>query len=74
MTGWYRRCALPRSQAILLLGVSRAVLFPAIVPAVSVVIGIPVVGEVPGLLQIAGLILVTVGLLITIGILRRCVP
>ncbi len=61
-------------QAVMLMGVSRAVLFPAIVPAVSVLVGIPIVGEIPGLLQIAGLGLVTLGLLITIGVLRRLVP
>ena len=55
----------------MLLGVSRAVLFPAIVPAVSVLIGIPIVGEIPGALQIAGLVLVTAGLLVTIGIFDR---
>jgi drug/metabolite transporter (DMT)-like permease len=59
------------SQAIILLGVSRAVLFPAIVPAVSVLMGIPIVGEIPGTLQIAGLGLVTAGLLITIGVFDR---
>lgn len=59
------------SQAVVLLGVSRAVLFPAIVPAVSVLVGIPIVGEIPGPLQIAGLVLVTLGLLITIGMVRR---
>lgn len=59
------------SQAVVLLGVSRAVLFPAIVPAVSVLVGIPIVGEVPGPLQIGGLVLVTIGLLITIGIVDR---
>ena len=59
------------SQAVVLLGVSRAVLFPAIVPAISVLVGIPIVGEIPGALQIGGLILVTIGLLITIGILGR---
>ena len=59
------------SQAVVLLGVSRAVLFPAIVPAVSVIVGIPIVGEIPGPLQIAGLVLVTVGLLITIGVAGR---
>lgn len=59
------------SQAVVLLGVSRAVLFPAIVPAVSVLVGIPIVGEVPGGLQIAGLVLVTLGLLITIGVIDR---
>jgi drug/metabolite transporter (DMT)-like permease len=59
------------SQAVVLLGVSRAVLFPAIVPAISVLVGIPIVGEIPGALQIGGLVLVTIGLLITIGILGR---
>jgi drug/metabolite transporter (DMT)-like permease len=58
-------------QAVILLGVSRAVLFPAIVPAVSVLVGIPIVGEVPGTLQVAGLCLVTAGLLVTIGVVRR---
>ncbi len=62
------------SQAVVLLGVSRAVLFPAIVPAISVLVGIPIVGEVPGPLQIAGLVLVTAGLLITIGIVARLRP
>lgn len=59
------------SQAVVLLGVSRAVLFPAIVPAVSVLVGIPIVGEIPAPLQIAGLVLVTIGLLITIGTVGR---
>ena len=59
------------SQAVVLLGVSRAVLFPAIVPAVSVLVGIPIVGEIPGALQVAGLCLVTVGLLVTIGVVAR---
>jgi drug/metabolite transporter (DMT)-like permease len=62
------------SQAVVLLGVSRAVLFPAIVPAISVLIGIPVVGEIPDLLQIAGLCLVTLGLLTTIGLFARLLP
>jgi drug/metabolite transporter (DMT)-like permease len=58
------------SQAVMLLGVSRAVLFPAIVPAVSVVLGIPIVGEIPSVLQVAGLGLVTLGLLTTVGVFR----
>ena len=58
------------SQAVVLLGVSRAVLFPALVPALSVLVGIPIVGEIPDLLQIAGLCLVTLGLLTTIGALQ----
>lgn len=62
------------SQAVVLLGVSRAVLFPAIVPAISVLIGIPMVGEIPGFLQVAGLCLVTLGLLTTIGLFRTLLP
>ncbi|WP_422001688.1 DMT family transporter [Reyranella sp.] len=58
------------SQAVMLLGVSRAVLFPAIVPAVSVLVGIPLVGEIPSVLQVAGLCLVTLGLLTTVGLFR----
>lgn len=58
------------SQAVMLLGVSRAVLFPAIVPAVSVLLGIPIVGEIPGPLQVGGLCLVTLGLLTTVGAFR----
>jgi drug/metabolite transporter (DMT)-like permease len=59
------------SQAIRVLGVSRAVLFPAMVPAVSILIGIPIVGEVPNATQIAGLLLVTFGLMWAIGICQR---
>ena len=58
------------SQAIRVLGVSRAVLFPAMVPAVSILIGIPIVGEVPNTTQIAGLLLVTIGLMAAIGAFR----
>lgn len=59
------------SQAVMILGVSRAVLFPAIVPAVSVLLGIPIVGEIPSALQVGGLGLVTLGLLTTVGVFRR---
>lgn len=59
------------SQAVTLLGVSRAVLFPAVVPAVSVLVGIPIVGEIPSALQVAGLCLVTLGLLATVGLFQR---
>lgn len=59
------------SQAVIFLGVSRAVLFPAIVPALSVLVGIPIVGELPGALQIGGLCLVTLGLMTTVGLFRR---
>lgn len=59
------------SQAIRVLGVSRAVLFPAMVPAVSIMIGIPIVGELPNAFQIAGLLMVTAGLLGAVGVFRR---
>jgi drug/metabolite transporter (DMT)-like permease len=60
-------------QAVVSLGVSRAVLSPAIVPAVSVLVGIPIVGEIPSVLQTIGLGLVTLGLLTTTGLLGRLV-
>lgn len=59
------------SKAIAILGVSRAVLFPAIVPAISILIGIPLVGEWPDAAQITGLALVTLGLLAAVGLLGR---
>jgi len=59
------------SRAIAILGVSRAVLFPAIVPAISILIGIPLLGEIPNALQFAGLLLVSFGMLVAIGVLGR---
>jgi len=41
------------------------------VPAVSILMGIPIVGEIPNTIQIAGLLLVTIGLLGAIGVFRR---
>lgn len=59
------------SKAIAILGVSRAVLFPAIVPAISILIGIPLVGEWPDTMQIAGVCLVTVGIFAAVGLIGR---
>lgn len=59
------------SRAIAILGVSRAVLFPAIVPAVSILIGIPLLGEIPNTVQIAGLLLVSLGMFVAVGLLGR---
>lgn len=61
------------SRAIAILGVSRAVLFPAIVPAISILIGIPLIGEIPDTTQIAGLLLVSIGLFTAIGLLYSLV-
>ena len=60
------------SQAVIFLGVSRAVLFPAIVPALSVLVGIPIVGEIPGgSSDRAASASSRSGLLTTIGMFRR---
>jgi drug/metabolite transporter (DMT)-like permease len=59
------------SRAVAILGVSRAVLFPAIVPAVSILIGIPAIGEIPTGMQVAGLAVVSFGLLLAIGLFGR---
>ncbi len=54
-----------------LLGASRAAIFPALVPAAAILIGIPLAGEWPNAWQMAGLGLVTAGLLVAIGVIRR---
>jgi len=62
------------SHAVAILGVSRAVLFPASVPAFSILIGIPAIGEIPTAMQVGGLALVSAGLALAIGVfgpLRR---
>jgi drug/metabolite transporter (DMT)-like permease len=58
------------AYAIRVLGVSRAVLFPASIPALAILLGIPLIGERPSHVQIVGLGVVTVGLLIATNILR----
>lgn len=58
------------SRAVQLLGASKASAFPALVPAVAILIGIPVTGELPTTLQLGGLALVTLGLLLAVGVLR----
>jgi drug/metabolite transporter (DMT)-like permease len=62
------------THAIRVLGVSRAVLFPATVPALAILLGIPFVGESPSPIQIIGLGVVSTGLLIATnvpGLFRR---
>ncbi len=47
-----------------LLGAPRAAAFPALVPVVAILAGIPITGEVPAGTQIIGLLIVTCGLLV----------
>jgi len=61
------------TRAINLLGVSRAVLFPAVVPAISLLVGVPIVGEIPTPIQLIGLSLVTLGLFTAIGVMGRLI-
>jgi drug/metabolite transporter (DMT)-like permease len=52
-------------RAVEMLGAARAAAFPALVPVVATLVGIPLTGEIPSFLQIGGLIVVTLGLAIT---------
>ncbi len=53
------------------LGAARAALFPAMVPAAAIVMGIPIAGEWPNAAQLLGLGLVSAGLLVAMGVIRR---
>jgi drug/metabolite transporter (DMT)-like permease len=51
-------------RAVELLGASRAAAFPALVPVVATLTGIPLTGETPGMRQVLGLLIVTAGLFV----------
>lgn len=53
-------------QALKYLGVTRGALFPAIVPAVSLILGIPLLGEVPAWWEALGAVFATGGLLLSL--------
>ena len=57
--------------AVQTLGAARAALFPAMVPAAAIIIGVPITGEWPTPLQTAGLMIATAGLLSTLLNQRR---
>ncbi|MGL6291725.1 MAG: EamA family transporter, partial [Silanimonas sp.] len=57
------------TRAAELIGAGRAAVFPAMVPAAAIVLGIPLAGEWPNGWQLGGLALVSAGLLIAIGVL-----
>jgi drug/metabolite transporter (DMT)-like permease len=49
------------TRTVMLLGASRAALFPALVPATTLLIGFLVLGIAPSVIQIIGLIVVGAG-------------
>jgi drug/metabolite transporter (DMT)-like permease len=49
------------TRTVVLLGASRAALFPALVPATTLLIGFLALGEVPSMTQLAGLVVVGMG-------------
>jgi drug/metabolite transporter (DMT)-like permease len=62
------------SKTVEILGAGRAAVFPALVPATAILIGIPITGEFPNSLQLAGLTLVSTGLLVAIGVIALRKP
>jgi drug/metabolite transporter (DMT)-like permease len=54
------------ARAVHYLGASRAALFPALAPAVAILLGVPLVGELPTIGQWCGLAICTLGLLIAL--------
>ena len=53
------------TRAVILLGASRAALFPALVPPFTLLIGSATLGEIPSLLQLVGLAVVLAGFRLT---------
>jgi drug/metabolite transporter (DMT)-like permease len=59
------------TRSVELLGPGKAAIYPALVPAFGILVGIPLTGEMPTALQFGGLALVSLGLLTAIGAIRR---
>jgi drug/metabolite transporter (DMT)-like permease len=53
------------ARAVVLLGASRAVLFPSLVSPFTLLVGFLALGEVPSISQLAGLVVVVVGFRLT---------
>jgi drug/metabolite transporter (DMT)-like permease len=53
------------TRAVVLLGASRAVLFPSLVPPFVLLVGFLALGEVPSIWQLAGLVVVVIGFRLT---------
>ncbi|MCR8827251.1 DMT family transporter [Pseudosulfitobacter koreensis] len=55
------------ARSVAMLGVGSAALFPAVVPAVALILGIPLAGEVPTAPEWLGAVLATTGLAVALG-------
>jgi drug/metabolite transporter (DMT)-like permease len=53
------------TRSVVLLGASRAVLFPALVPPFTLLVGYLALGEAPSLSQLIGLVIVVAGFRLT---------
>jgi len=62
------------TRAVALLGASSASIFPAMVPAVAVLVGIPLTGELPTGPQTLGLLIVSLGLVAALGLITTRIP
>ena len=60
-------------RAVQLLGAARASIFPALAPAVAILLGIPLSGTVPTPWQLAGLVTLSIGLLLGVQSPRKSV-
>jgi drug/metabolite transporter (DMT)-like permease len=58
-------------KAVERLGASKAALFPARVPAATLIVGLPVTGEIPAPTEWLGAVMATAGLAVARGILWR---
>lgn len=56
-------------KAVEHLGASKAALFPALVPAASLILGVPITGEFPALAQWIGALMATAGLALAIEVI-----
>ena len=59
------------TRAAQLIGAGRVSAFPALVPGLAILIGVPITGEWPGPVQVLGIAVVVLGLLISIGAFHR---
>jgi drug/metabolite transporter (DMT)-like permease len=51
------------------LGASKAALFPALVPAAALIVGVPITGEMPAAVEWLGALMATMGLAVAMGVI-----